>query len=389
MNPLPVHPRTPVFDIVIEQEDLDAVAEVLRSGWLTMGPRTEAIEAEFAAHIGVRHCVATSSCTTALHLACIAAGVGPGDEVIVPSLTFVATANAVRYCGGQPIFADLIGSHDLGIDPDHIESLITPKTKAIIPVHYAGYAVPIEAIVELCERYGLALIEDAAHAPDAYVEGAGGAPRMLGSFGASGCFSFFPNKVLAVGEGGCLVTDDDQIAATARLLRSQGMTATSIDKQRGEAFAYDVVGLGFNYRFDDPRAALLMTRFRRLHGEIERRRELVHRYRSAFADFDAIDIPYSDEQVDRSSCYLMGVRVDPAIRRDFRARLIERHGVQTTIYPATHRLSAYVEAFGEVSLPQTEAVCASLASIPLFPHLSDSEQDRVIAAVKQTVEGLS
>jgi dTDP-4-amino-4,6-dideoxygalactose transaminase len=374
-------PGIPVFDIRLEDEDIEAVSDVLRSGWLSMGPKTAEFEAEFAAHIGTKHVLAVSSCTAALHLACIAAGVGPGDEVIVPSMTFVATSNAVRYCGARPVFADLVSTTDFGIDPDHVESLITERTKAVIPVHYAGYAVEIERIYEISERAGIALIEDSAHAPDATTRDG----RMLGSVGLAGCFSFFPNKVLSVGEGGALATDSDEVEARVRRLRSQGMTATTMDRHLGLAMEYDVEEPGFNYRFDDIRAALLLPRFRRLHGEIERRRELVARYRDLLAEVEGVELAYTDEQVGRSSCYLMGVLVDPELRRRFRAVLTEKHGIQTTVYPAVHLLASYREAFGDVSLPNTERVASSLCSIPLFPHLTDAQQEDVVAAVADAV----
>lgn len=374
-------PGIPVFDVRIEDEDVAAVVEVLRSGWLSMGPKTEEFEAEFAEHLGSEHVVALSSCTSALHLACIVAGVEPGDEVIVPSMTFVATANAVRYCGARPVFADLVSGTDFGMDPEHVESLITERTRAMIPVHYAGYSVEIERLAELCERTGVVLIEDAAHAPDAVSR----STRMLGTYGLAGCFSFFPNKVLGVGEGGALATDSEEVAARVRRLRSQGMTATTRDRHLGRAMEYDVEEPGFNYRFDDIRAALILPRFRRLHREIERRRELVRRYRDLLAGIDGIALPYTDEEVERSSCYLMGVLVDPEIRRGFRAALMERHGIQTTVYPAVHLLGSYQRAFGELSLPVTEQVSASLCSIPLFPHLTEAQQDEVVAAVADAV----
>ena len=373
-------PAIPVFDVRIDDDDLRAVEEVLRSGWLSMGERTAEFEAMFAEHLGVEHVLALSNCTAALHLACVCAGIGPGDEVIVPSMTFVATANAVRYCGGRPVFADMVSTTDLGMDPEHVESLITKRTKAVIPVHYAGYSVAIAAIEAICERHGLTLIEDTAHAPDATaVDG-----RMLGSIGLAGCFSFFPNKVLGVGEGGALATNSAEVADRVRRLRSQGMTATSLDRHLGRAMEYDIPEPGFNYRFDDIRAALIKPRFQRLHGEIERRRELVHRYRSLLADLDA-DLIYADDEVDRSSCYLMGVQVDPAHRQAFRNHLLDDHGVQTTVYPAVHELKSYVATFGEVSLPKTERVASSLCSIPLFPHMTEAQQDQVVAAVNDAV----
>lgn len=376
--------QLPVFDVRVTDEDIEAVEAALRSGWLTMGERTERFEREFAASIGSARGVALASCTAALHLACMAADVGPGDEVIVPSVTFAATANAVRYTGAVPVFADVVSEHDLGIDVDHVEALIGERTKAVIPVHYAGYAVEIDRLAELCERRGLALIEDSAHAPSASQHPGG--PR-LGSIGVAGCFSFFPNKVLGVGEGGALVTDDDAFADRIVRLRSQGMTAVSIDRHRGKAIGYDVLERGYNYRFDDPRAALLLSRFHRLEAELVERRAAVARYRELLADAPGLSVPYADFDLDCSSCYLMGVLAsDPATRRALRERLSQVHGVQTTMYPAVHLFTAYVEAYGEVSLPVTERVTDGLFSIPLYPHITVAQQERVAEALYESLE---
>jgi len=379
--------QIPVFDVRVTEDDLAEVEAALRSGWLTMGERTERFERELAESIGVGHCVALSSCTAALHLACIAADVGPGDEVIVPSMTFAATANAVRYTGAKPVFADVVSDDDLGMDVDHAASLITERTKAVIPVHYAGYAVAIERLRDLCEERGLTLIEDAAHAPSA-------APatgeRKLGAWGRAGCFSFFPNKVLGVGEGGALTTDDAEFADRVRRLRSQGMTAVSIDRHRGKAMGYDVLERGYNYRFDDPRAALLLSRFHRLEDELVERRKVVARYRELLADVDALTVPYAEFDLDCSSCYLMGVVApDGTTRRALRERLGDVHGVQTTMYPAVHLFTAYREAYGLISLPRTERVADGLFSIPLFPHMTSEQQDRVVAGLRESVEAVA
>ena len=375
-------PQIPVFDIRIEPQDLEAVERTLRSGWLSAGPETEAFEREFAEHLGAKHVLATSSCTTALHLACVVAGVGPGDEVIVPSLTFAATANAVRYTGATPVFAEMVGADgDLNIDVDAVEAAIGPRTRAVIPVHWAGYPIEIERLIELCEARGLTVIEDAAHAPWAHY-----GSRQLGTYGLAGCFSFFPNKVLGVGEGGALCTDSDEVAERVRRLRSQGMSASTIDRQRGKAMGYDVEELGYNYRFDDLRASLLRSRFARLGDEVERRRELIGRYRELLGGHELLGIAYGTQDVSRSSCYLMGILVEPELRSNVRNRLNDEHGIQTTVYPATHQLTAYVQTYGEVSLPLTERAASSLFSIPLFPHLTDEQQDRVAAAVIESVE---
>jgi dTDP-4-amino-4,6-dideoxygalactose transaminase len=366
-------PAIPLFDLRMEEEDLAAVAAVLRSGRLRAGEQVEAFEREFAAHLGVKHAIAVSSGTAALHLAYAAVGIGPGDEVIVPSITFAASAAAVIYCGGTPVFADVCGPHDIGVDPDDVAARITPRTKAICAVHYGGYPAAVERLREL----GPALIEDAAHAPDAERGG-----RKAGAWGDAACFSFFSNKVLAVGEGGLLATDDDAVAETVRSLRSHGMTSGTWDRHRGHAETYDVVALGFNYRMDEPRAALLLSRMKRLDEDIAKRRGLVRGYRERLAGVDGLTLPYADEEVERSSCYVMPVLLaDGADRRAFRHALTER-GVQTSIlYPAIHEFTEYRRRFPDVSLPRTEEVARCEVTLPLFPHMTESQLERVCDAV--------
>ena len=373
-------PAIPLFDLKLDPADLEAVAETLRSGWLTMGPRVQAFEATFAEHLGVRHALCVSSCTAALHLAYLAAGVGPGDEVIVPSTTFAATASAVLYCGGTPVFADIRGPHDPGIDPAHVEALIGPRTKAVAAVHMAGYPAAVDVLAEICARHGIALVEDVAHAPSATLGG-----RKLGTFGLAGAFSFFSNKILSCGEGGLLCTDDDEVADLARLLRSQGMSSGTWSRHTGTTDTYDASGLGYNYRIDEPRAALLQGRFSRLEGDIDQRRRLVRRYRELFAGVDGLIVPYTDDDVATSACYIMPVLVEDPVRQiPLRTFLRERHSIQTSLmYPAIHEFTAYRERFGTLSLPQSERWGRSELTIPLYPHLTDAQQDRVVSAIAE------
>lgn len=374
-------PAIPVFDLRIEQEDLDAVEETLRSGWWTMGPRVEEFELRFAEHLGCHHVVATSSCTTALHLALLTAGVGPGDEVIVPSFTFVATVATVMQAGATPIFAEIVGQDDLCMDPEHAESLIGPRTKAILPVHYGGYAASPRRMEEICAERGLVLLEDCAHSPFAEEGG-----RSLGTFGLSGAFSFFPNKVLGIGEGGALCTDSDEVATTARLLRSQGMTAGTMDRHSGRVSGYDVQALGFNYRMDEARAALLSSRFARLPGEIARRRELTRAYRARLAEVDGITVPFRDEQIDGSSAYSMSVMLEDTERKDEIRTALHAKGVQTTtMYIGAHEFTAYRERFPDVSLPRTELASRTQFNLPLFPHLTMEELDRVVETLREVL----
>ena len=356
-------PSLPLFDLRVLPEDIAAVAAVYRDGRLGMGERVEAFEAAFAQQLGCRHAVALSSCTGALHLAYLAAGVGQGDEVIVPSMTFAATANAVIYCGATPVFADAIGTHDLSIDPDHVETLIGPRTKAIAAVHFGGYAAPVERLAALCERHGLELIEDAAHAPSARL-----GDRKLGTFGFAGAFSFFSNKVLPCGEGGLLATDDDGAAAYAREYRSPAAG-------------------GLNYRMDEPRAALLLSRQRRLEDDIAQRRALVRRYRRGLARLDGVIVPYRDEDVELSSCYVMPILLEDEGRQSpVRRAMRERHAIQTSLlYPAVHEFTAYRERFPGISLPRTERLARTEVTLPLFPHMTETEQDRVLAALEDAL----
>jgi dTDP-4-amino-4,6-dideoxygalactose transaminase len=371
----------PLFDIELDRGDREVVDEVLRSGWLTMGPRTEEFEDRFAASLGVRHGIAVSSGTAALHLAMLAAGVGPGDEVIVPAITFVATANAVRYCGGTPILADIKGREDFGVDVADVERRITARTKAVCPVHYAGYAAPVEQLRELCADRGLALIEDAAHSPSATVTGS---DRKLGSWGLAGAFSFFSNKVLSCGEGGLLATDDEEVAALARSRRSHAMTSGTWDRHRGHAQSYDVVGLGFNYRIDEMRSALLTRRLEGLEADIAKRRQLVSAYRRELEGIPGVAVPYSDADVEHSSCYIMPVTLDrTGIRDRLRLTMQEDFGVQTSVlYPSIAAFTAFADSdFGP--LPHSERAAQTQLTLPLFPHMTVEQQETVIDALRR------
>jgi dTDP-4-amino-4,6-dideoxygalactose transaminase len=376
------HPEIPLFDLRLDQRDIDAVAEVLRSGWLTMGPVTEAFEAAFAERLGCRHVIAVSSCTAALHLAYLAAGVGEGDEVVVPSFTFAATAAAALYCGATPVFADVVGIEDPSIDPAEVAARITPRTKAVCAVHFAGYPAPIDELRALCDERGLALVEDVAHAPEANLHG-----RKLGTWGMAGCFSLFSNKILSVGEGGMLSTDSDEVAAFARSRRSNAMTSGTLDRHLGRTTTYDVDGLGYNYRLDEPRAALALSRLERLDEDIARRRELTRRYRRRLQEIEGLVVPYRDDQVESSSCYVMPVMVADPERQVPLRRALRDQGIQTSLfYPAIHEFSAYRERLGELSLPRTERASRSELTLPLYPHMTEDEQDRVVDAIAAELE---
>jgi dTDP-4-amino-4,6-dideoxygalactose transaminase len=367
----------PLSDILVDDELRDAVQGVLDSGWWSMGPRVEEFEQAFAEFAGTRHAFAVANGTAALHLALLAVGCGPEDEVVLPSLTFVAAANAVAHTGATPVFCDISGDGDLNLDPADLEAAVTPRTKAVVVLHYGGFPCDMEAVGEIAERRGLIVVEDAAHAPGAKWRG-----RPCGSLGRVGCFSFFANKNLPMGEGGMVVTDDDEVADRLRLLRSHGMTTLTWERHRGHASAYDVVAQGFNYRLDELRAAMGLVQLRRLPAENEARAASAARYREALDGQQDFAMPFGELEEGTTSSHHLAVVLAPAQRRDIlRATLADR-GIQTSVhYPPIHRFTQYAELGARRPLPRTEEVAGRLLTLPLFAHMSEEQLQAVIAAL--------
>jgi dTDP-4-amino-4,6-dideoxygalactose transaminase len=373
------HWSVPLSDLAVPEEDIAVVADVYRSGWLSMGPETEAFERDFAAYTGARHALAVTNGTAALHLMCAAAGLGPGDEVVVPSMTFVATVNAIAYTRATPVFADIAGPAEPWLDAVAAAAAITPRTKAIMNMTYGGHPGCTEALCALAAERGLVLLEDAAHGVGSWLGG-----RHLGTFGVAGAFSFFANKNLAVGEGGMVVSDDDDVAARMRLLRSHGMTTLTWDRHRGHAAGYDVVDLGFNYRIDEPRSALARRRLARLDAENGARARLDARYRDLLAGIDGLTPALPPNSGTRLAHHLFTVVLDERVdRAGFRERLAGR-GVQTSVhYPPAHEFSIYAS---DVRLPLTEAYGRRAVTLPMFATMTEAQQDEVVAAVREALD---
>lgn len=365
----------PLADVVVPEDDIAAVADVYRSGWLSMGPETEALEREFAAYTGATHALAVTNGTAALHLICVAAGLGPGDEVVVPSMTFVATVNAIAYTGATPVFADVVSLTEPWLDPAAVEAVLTDRTTAIMTMAYGGHPGRTTALTQLAREHGLVVLEDAAHAIGSRL-----GDRHLGTFGLAGAFSFFSNKNLAVGEGGMVVTDDDAVAARMRLLRSHGMTTLTWDRHRGHASAYDVVELGFNYRIDEPRAALGRRRLARLDDGNARRAELDARYRELLAGFDGLVPALAPVDGTHLAHHLFTVVLDEGVDRTrFRETLATR-GVQTSVhYPPAHRFSIHAT---DAELPVTDAYGQRAVTLPMFATMTIDQQNEVIEAIR-------
>ena len=377
-------------DVDMGEEEAQAVAEVVRSKWLSVGPRTADFEAEFAEMMGAKHAVAVSNCTAALHLSLMALELGPGDEVLVPSYTFVASANSIVYTGATPVFVDINGPHDLNLDVDDLEAKITPRTKAIVVVHLAGFPADMDRLMTLADRHGLAVVEDACHAIGADYHGAEDSRflgRKAGTVGHVGCFSFFANKNMVTGEGGMFVTDDEDLATRVRLGRSHGMTKTSWDKASGRANGYDVAQIGYNYRCTEITAALGSIQLRKLAAGNQRRKELVARYRELLSDVPGLSIPFADRLTD-SAHHIFPILLDDAeLREPFRTALNDR-GVQTSVhYPPVHEFTHYREHFPhETGLERTVDAASREVTLPLHPLLTTEDVATICDAVCESVE---
>lgn len=373
--------RIPLADIDMGPEEEAAVLDVVRRRWLSMGETTAAFEAEFGALTGARHALAVTNCTAGLHLAGLALGWGPGDEVIVPSLTFVATANAVRYTGATPVFADIASLDDFSLSAEDAATRVTPRTRAIVVVHYAGYAADMPAILALAERHGLDVVEDVAHAPGASLDG-----RALGTWGRIGCFSFFANKNMTTGEGGMVTTDDDELAARLRLLRSHGMTSLTWDRHKGHAWSYDVVAPGYNYRIDELRAAIGRVQLAKLETANRRRRALDALYRELLpAVTPGLAVPYARRR-GVSSCHLRPVLLPEGADRVRFMDGMKARGIQTSIhYPPVHRFAYYRGDGDRADLLLTEAVGAREVTLPLYPGMTPGDVESVAAAVAEAL----
>jgi len=371
--------KIPFADVRMGDEEKAAVLAVLDSNWLTTGPKTHEFETAFAAAMdrpGLQ-AIALSNCTAALHLAVEALGIGQGDEVICPSLTFVATANAARYAGAEPVFADLCSQDEWNIDPDDIARRITSRTKAITVVHYAGYPVRMQAILDLARKHKLFVIEDACHGPLSEWNG-----QKLGTIGDIGCFSFFSNKNMTTGEGGMLVTANAEIADKVRIMRSHGMTSSTYARFKGHAHGYDVATLGYNYRMDEMRAAIGLVQLGKLAATNAARAPAIAYYRKTVSQrLQNIRVPFRD-WTGTYAYHIFPVLLPEGYddRPGLMTRLAER-GIQTSIhYRPIHWMSAF--GSGEtVSLPVTDRIAPRILTLPLLPTMTTEQIDCVVESL--------
>lgn len=369
----------------IDEEDIQAVVETLRSDWLTTGPKVNEFEEAFAAWVGARHAVSFSSGTAALHGAAFAAGINAGDEAITSPLTFAATANCILYQGGRPVFAD-VREGTLNLDSGLAEKAISSRTKAILPVDYAGHPADLEEFLQIADRHGLIVIEDACHALGAEYRG-----RRIGGISHMTVFSFHPVKHLTTGEGGMVTTDDARFADVLRKFRNHGISSDARDRQTKGQWHYEMVLLGFNYRLTDIACALGLRQLSKLEANLARRREIARKYTKAFRGVVGIECPITLEHAAHAwHLYPIRLKLEHLrVGRDeiFRALRAENIGVNVHYIPV-HLHPYYRQQFGygQGEFPVAEGAFERLISLPMFASMSDDDVKSVISAVEKVTE---
>jgi dTDP-4-amino-4,6-dideoxygalactose transaminase len=370
----------------IGDEEIAELVDTLRSGWITTGPKVERFTTEFADAVGGRFAVPVSSATAGLHVALLALGVGPGDEVVTTPMTFVATLNVVVHCGAVPVLAD-IDAATLNVRVEEVEKRLSPRTKAIVPVHFVGQPADLDPILELAASRGVAVLEDAAHAVGAEYRG-----RRIGSFPTTSVFSFHPNKNMTTGEGGMVVTDDEEVFEKTSLLKFHGM-----DREAWKRFAkagsprYDVAVPGFKYNMMDIQAALGLHQLKRLEGFLRERERLAARYDEKLADLAGLILPQRVPYPVRHAWHLYAPLLDVdrlSIDRDRFLGELKKRNIGTGLhYIAAHEFSYYASRFGwrPEDFPEAHYVSERIFSLPLFPGLTDDDQDDVVDALRETL----
>ena len=370
--------KIPLFDLNFDQREKEAVNKTLDSKWISTGPNCQKFEELFCQKLKVNFSLTTSSCTASLHMALLALEIGPGDEVLVPSLTFAATANVIKYVGAKPVFCDVIGHSNLTIDPNEIEQKITKKSKAIIVMHYAGFPCDMDEIVLLAKKHKLFVIEDSAHAPLSEYKG-----NKVGTLGDIGTFSFFSNKNIAIGEGGMIITNNKKLHEKFKLIRSHGMTSLSYQRFKGHATKYDIKSLGYNYRMDDIRASIGIVQLKKLDQDIIKRSELRKLYIDKLKNNSKIIIPFENNE-NFVSNYIFPIVLNNINREEIRDRL-DKKSIQTSIhYPSIHRFSVYEKDYLE--LPNTDYISKNEMTLPLYSNLKGEDIDYVTNSLLEILE---
>jgi len=370
----------PITRPALGEEEARAPYESIKSGWVTQGPKVAEFERAVASYVGARHGIATTSCTTGLHLALASIGVGPGDEVIVPSFTFIASANAVLYTGADVVFCE-IDPRTFNVEPSDIERRITKRTKAILPIDQIGLACDIDAVNDIAGRHGIVVVEDAAPAIGESYRG-----RKVGSNAQQTVFSFHPRKVITTGEGGMITTDDDLLADRARKLRAHGMSVSDLERHRSDHVIIEEYNeLGFNYRMTDIQASIGLVQLRRLDELLRVRRAKAKRYNEELSEIRGLGVPYVPPYAEHTyQSYCLRLTKDCRLGREELMTNLLRRGIATRRgVMASHLEETYTSRYGTVSLPVTEEAARTTMLIPLYASMTDEEQTYVIDALRE------
>lgn len=375
--------KVPLFELNYDHLESKAVQDVLDSQWLTMGERTIAFEQQFSQMLNHQEiqCVFVSNCTAALYMAVLALGLKKGDEVIIPSLTFVADLNATLMAGAKPVLADCTSLDNWNISAETIEKCIGPKTKAVMVVHFAGYPCDMDPIIELCKKHKLFLIEDVAHAPGATYKG-----RVCGTMGDIGCFSFFSNKNLSMGEGGMLSTRNPELHQTLKHIRSHGMSSLTLDRHKGRTISYDVIRTGLNFRSDEIHAALGLVQLAKLENSNKLRASITDYYRLKLNLIERIKMPFGDLKNTLSSYHILPVILDKRIDRINLINTLKESGIQSSIhYPSFHQFSAF-KRLNLNPTPIADDISERELTLPLYPGLSFEGVDLVVNTIHSSLK---
>lgn len=370
-----------LFNLNFDEKEAQAAYGTIKSGWISTGPKNAELEQMFIDQWHVKYAVSMSNCTDSLHVCCMVCGFGSGDEVICPSLTFAASCNCIRYVGATPVFADIVGPEHINIDPKDIEAKITPRTKGIIVVHMAGFPADMDAIMDIAKKHNLKVIEDACHGPLSEYKG-----KKLGTIGDCASFSFFSNKNISTGEGGMFITNNEEMAQKARLIRSHGMSTMSYQRASGHATEYDITCLGYNFRMDDIRAAIAIEQLKKLPGDLETRIAVRKRYVDRLTKNPRIVVPFADNTEFVSNYIFPIVILDSTKeKRNALREFIHAAGIQTSVhYPAAHRFSTYKEL--AAVLPQAEYVTDNEVTLPMYAALSMEQVDFICDTVEAGIK---